>query len=135
LKRYYANGAPADWNLAHVSSYATSHPWEDWAETWAQFLHMQDGLETARRFGWSNAISIPFTPFTERQISETSDDADPGFLKDFNEWLKLSPVINELAAGLGYPNLYPFVFSSGIAKKIHFIHRHVRSRADQKTIA
>ena len=27
------------------------HPWEDWAESWAHYLHMVDTLETARSFG------------------------------------------------------------------------------------
>ena len=30
-----------------------SHPWEDWAETWAQYLHMVDTLETAAACGLS----------------------------------------------------------------------------------
>ncbi|MFX4620536.1 putative zinc-binding metallopeptidase, partial [Acinetobacter baumannii] len=51
LKRHYANGAPADWQANFVSSYATAHPWEDFAETWAHYLHIVDTLETARAFG------------------------------------------------------------------------------------
>jgi len=125
LKRHYDNGAPADWNLAHVSAYATSHPWEDWAETWAQYLHMRDGMETVQSFGWNTAPSIPFTPFTEQEIFDTAGPTDFQFLKDFNDWLKLSPIINEMAAGLGHPNLYPFVFSSGNARKLYFVHRMV----------
>lgn len=130
LKRHYAAGAPADWNLSHVSAYATSHPWEDWAETWAQYLHMQDGLETARSFGWSNdSIQIPFTPFAASQIHETAAPPDPEFLKALNEWLKLSPAINEMAAGLGHPNLYPFVFSVANARKLFFVHHVVTATA------
>ena len=41
----------ADWHARYVSAYATMHPWEDWAETWAHYLHMVDTLETARSFG------------------------------------------------------------------------------------
>ena len=48
LDAYYAaGGAAAGWQASHVSAYATSHPWEDWAETWAHYLHMVDLLETA----------------------------------------------------------------------------------------
>ena len=47
-KRHYAGGAPAGWWERHVSAYASMHPWEDWAETWAHYLHMLDTLETAR---------------------------------------------------------------------------------------
>ena len=38
-----------------ISSYATTHPWEDWAETWAHYLHMADALETAASIGLSLA--------------------------------------------------------------------------------
>ena len=47
LSTYYDRGAPADWQERFVSAYASSHPWEDWAETWAHYLHMIDTLETA----------------------------------------------------------------------------------------
>ena len=47
LERHHAQGPPADWSLRHVSAYASSHPWEDWAETWAHYLHMVDALDTA----------------------------------------------------------------------------------------
>jgi hypothetical protein len=48
---HYQNGAPADWRSRFVSSYASMHPWEDWAESWAHYLHMVDALDTARSFG------------------------------------------------------------------------------------
>src|SRR6478736_4572040 len=51
LQYYYANGAPANWQQNHITVYASSHPWEDWAETWAHYLHMMDTLETSWSFG------------------------------------------------------------------------------------
>src|SRR5262249_32416838 len=51
LQNYYANGAPADWSERFISAYASSHPWEDFAETWAHYFHMVDTLETANAFG------------------------------------------------------------------------------------
>jgi hypothetical protein len=53
LQTYYNNGAPADWQSRFVSAYATAHPWEDFAETWAHYLHIVDTLEIARAFGLS----------------------------------------------------------------------------------
>ncbi len=32
---------------ASSARYASAHAWEDWAETWAHYLHMVDTLETA----------------------------------------------------------------------------------------
>ena len=53
LSTYYERGAPADWQERFVSAYASAHPWEDWAETWAHYLHMVDTLETAAACGLS----------------------------------------------------------------------------------
>ena len=44
-------GPPADWSERYVSAYATMHPWEDWAETFAHYLHIRDTLQTAAAFG------------------------------------------------------------------------------------
>ena len=42
------------------------HPWEDWAETWAHYLHMVDTLETARAFGLSIRPAVPARPAWRR---------------------------------------------------------------------
>ena len=55
LQRHYDQGAPADWQQHFVSAYATAHPWEDFAETWAHYLHIVDTLEIAGAFGLSIA--------------------------------------------------------------------------------
>jgi hypothetical protein len=51
LERHYAAGPRPDWSQRFVSAYAGMHPWEDWAETWAHYLHIVDTLETANAFG------------------------------------------------------------------------------------
>ena len=53
LQAHYANGPVPDWQQRFVTAYASSHPWEDWAETWAHYLHMTDTLETAAACGVS----------------------------------------------------------------------------------
>ena len=58
LKRHYERGAPPDWPERFVSAYATSHPWEDFAETWAHYLHIVDTLETANAFGVKIAPAV-----------------------------------------------------------------------------
>jgi hypothetical protein len=35
---------------SHLLVSMPSHPWEDWAETWAHYLHIMDMLETAYFF-------------------------------------------------------------------------------------
>lgn len=65
LKKNYEEGPPVDWPLRFVSSYASSHPWEDWAETRAHYLHMDDTLDTALSFGLgAGDVEIDFEPFT-----------------------------------------------------------------------
>ena len=44
-------GAPDGWEQRYVSAYATMHPWEDWAETFAHYLHIRDTLQTAEAYG------------------------------------------------------------------------------------
>ncbi|WP_395748937.1 putative zinc-binding metallopeptidase [Prosthecobacter sp.] len=130
LAKYYANGPVTTWSTTHITSYATSHPWEDWAETWAQYLHIVDGTETAKAFGWmSKSVPIPFTPFRSEEVLADSPNSDASFLSTLNDWAKLSPAMNELAASLGHATMFPFVFSLQTAQKILFVHRMVTTAA------
>ena len=58
LKRHYKEGPPADWQERYVSTYATTHPWEDFAETWAHYLHIADTLEMAGSYGLRLAPAV-----------------------------------------------------------------------------
>jgi len=135
LQAYYANGAPPDWKNAFVSAYATAHPWEDWAETWAHYLHMVDALDTARSFGLvAHHDEIQYEPFTAQALH--ADDApsspagdDLGFLAIVNGWIELTGALNEVTRSMGEPDFYPFVLSRPAVRKLHFIHMLVRSEA------
>lgn len=124
LKRHHSEGPPANWAANYISAYATCHPWEDWAETWAQYLQIVDGMETARDFGWdSREVPIPFTPFAKEDAAACPDRCeDLEFLETVNSWAKLAPALNEISASLGHQDLYPFVFSPSAVRKICFIH-------------
>jgi hypothetical protein len=71
LQNYYKKGARK--LESFISKYATSHPWEDWAETWAHYLHIMDMLETAyfglnvKPIDTSNTMKANVTvdPYTE----------------------------------------------------------------------
>ena len=103
------------------------HPWEDWAETWAHYLHIIDGVETASDFGWhSQDVPIPFTPFSAADIGLAKGETDPRFLKLVNSWAKLAPALNEIALSLGQGHLFPFVFTAAAVRKIHFVHMLVQ---------
>ncbi|MCH9029050.1 MAG: putative zinc-binding metallopeptidase, partial [Bacteroidetes bacterium] len=47
LQHYYEHSDPKDWQDHFISTYASSHPWADWAETWSHYLHMLSTLDTA----------------------------------------------------------------------------------------
>ena len=108
LKRHYDLGAPADWQNAFISSYATAHPWEDFAETWAHYIHMVDGLETALAFGVdvrarrrnadSQDVNGTFEPYTAASAQVLVD-----------AWIPLTIAINSVNRSMGQPDLYPFV--------------------------
>lgn len=118
LRRHYDSGPPADWRDAFISSYAAAHPWEDFAETWAHYIHMTDTLETARAFGI--VLHRPNTP------AAASDGLDayeaPGAAELVNAWIPLTLAINSVNRSMGQPDLYPFVLSPPVVDKLQFIH-------------
>lgn len=126
LKIHYANGAPPDWPQRFVSSYASSHPWEDFAETWAHYLHIADTLETARSLG----VSTEPMRDPSRELS-TDVDFDPYRTTDARRlteaWVGVSVMLNELNRSMGLPDAYPFVLSGPIVEKIDFIARLVQA--------
>ncbi len=134
VQNHYKNPPPSDWPLYYVSSYATMHPWEDWAETWAHYLHMVDTLGTSRTWG---LVLKPRTVDgnTNEGISARKLDFD-----DFDDllkgWLPLSVALNSLNRSMGLLDPYPFVLTDTVIDKLRFVHEVVEnSQADEKTIA
>lgn len=123
LKTYYQNGSPVNWQSNFISQYATSHPWEDWAETWAHYLHIMDMAETAYYFGMS------VNPLLKDGSLSGSIDFDPYEITDFDNifkaWVPISFAINSLNRSMGVPDAYPFVVSPSVVDKMNFIHRLV----------
>lgn len=120
LQRHHESGAPADWQDRFVSAYASSHPWEDWAESWAHYLHMTDALETAAACGVSLRPPRPGDPEL-RAVPDPVEDEE-----SFNElmasWFPLTYMLNNLNRGLGQPDAYPFVLSAPVVEKLRFVH-------------
>lgn len=130
LQRHYEQGPPADWNGRFISAYASMHPWEDWAETWAHYLHLLDTLDTALGFGLRVGGGVlAFTPFTHDSLSAPDDHQADDFLALINAWIELAAMLNELARSMGQPDTYPFVLSAEVVAKLQLVHRIVRSPA------
>jgi hypothetical protein len=130
LDQYYKSGAPANWQDNYVSAYATAHPWEDWAETWAHFLHIQDALEVANDFGLVGKRILP----------EPSDQNGKPWLASnqttFHEvigaWSELAVALNSINRSMGLPDLYPFVLSPAVVAKLQFIYQIVGNSASAR---
>ena len=127
LQRHYANGPPPDWRQRFISSYAASHPWEDWAESWAHYLHLRSTLETVASFRLdTNAVPLKITPFgPETLYGHAPREAGAAFLAWINAWVVLTTVLNETARSMGQPDIYPFVLNAPAVTKLHFVHRVV----------
>lgn len=123
LKRNYAQGPPADWQDRFISTYASSHPWEDWAESWAHYMHMRATLQTAASYGLDlSRARLLITPFGRDVLYPgESDKQAKAFLEWVNTWVLLTAVLNETAASMGQPPIYPFVLNKAFVTKLHFI--------------
>jgi hypothetical protein len=130
LQQHYANGAPADWPENFVTAYASSHPWEDFAETWAHYFHMVDTLETANAFGLMVRPKLTRPDRLSTAINFDPHEADMDRLID--AWLPLTFAANSLNRSMGLPDLYPFVLTPAVIVKLAFvherIHRHIRTQ-------
>lgn len=111
LQQHYANGPPLGWEENFISSYASSHPAEDWAECWAHYLHICAVLESADASGLRTGL----------QISAWK-----------TEFIDLVIAINEVLRSMGLTDAYPFVITNRIAQKIEFIHQSVSGFNDQQ---
>ncbi|MDO9710130.1 zinc-binding metallopeptidase family protein [Paracraurococcus lichenis] len=125
LQRHYNEGPPPDWQNAYVSTYATAHPWEDFAETWAHYLHIVDTLEMAASFGLKVAPKVARTDDLDAEI-----DFDPYKVESIQTlveaWLPLTFAVNSLNRCMGSADLYPFVLSPPAIRKLGFVHDLIR---------
>jgi hypothetical protein len=126
LKTHYANGAPSDWQTQFISSYATSHPWEDFAETWAHYLHIVDTLEMAGAFGLSTRPVLVKSGDLDAKV-----DFDAYAVLDMaqliNTWIPVSNALNSLSRTMGQPDLYPFVLAPPVVEKLGTIHQLIHA--------
>ncbi len=121
INRHYSQGAPAGWEEDYVSAYATMHPWEDFAETFAHYLHIRDTLQTAAAYGVR--IDVPagddLTADPEVEVEHEPFDAI------LSDWLPLTYALNALNRSMGNGDLYPFVLSPGVIRKLTWVHHRV----------
>ncbi|SDC35948.1 zinc-binding metallopeptidase family protein [Nocardioides lianchengensis] len=107
IDRHYSEGPPADWAERYLSTYATMHPFEDFAETWAHFLHISDTIETAGEYGLTSVA--PVSAFSNFR------DVVTGI------WVPLSTALNMINRSMGKDDLYPFVIPAPVLDKLDFV--------------
>jgi hypothetical protein len=122
LQRHYDQGPSADWNLSYVSTYATSHPWEDWAETWAHYLHMIDSLDTAAACGVKLSPAHKEEPVIKRLPADPAHERFDALVKN---WFALTYALNNLNRSMGLQDAYPFVLPDPALEKLRFVHEVV----------
>lgn len=133
-QKHYRDGAPADWRTRFVSAYASMHPWEDWAESWAHYLHMVDTIETARSFGVDlrpqSVGGRAGGPRREPALEAHTRGLD---FADFDDlvgaWVPLSIALNALNRSMGVNDAYPFVLSEPAVEKLRFVHQVIEHSA------
>ncbi len=112
IDRHYQQGPPTGWEQQYVSAYATMHPAEDWAETFAHYLHIRSTLDTAAAYGLA-----PATGTYQRKVLGPS-----GFDTIIEMWLPLAWSLNMVNRSMGKPDLYPFVLPAVVLDKMRLIH-------------
>jgi hypothetical protein len=121
LQSYYQTGAPPDWMDNYISPYATAHPWEDCAVTWAHYFHLMDTVVTA--YAYEIGIQSGEVKMLDLQ---TRINKDPYVIADFpaivKMWIPLTFAINSLNRSMGHDDFYPFVVSESVINKLKFIH-------------
>jgi hypothetical protein len=129
LQNYYSWGAPADWPERFVSAYASSHPWEDFAETWAHYFHMVDTLETANAFGLIVKPKVSQSVAARLDFNPLGSDMD----RLIEAWLPLTFAVNSINRSMGLHDLYPFVLSPPAIAKLAFVHERIRAQAGRSS--
>ena len=121
LQAHYArNGSVPDWSEQFVSEYASSHPWEDWAETWAHYLHMVDLLETASSYNMR--LTVPGEDVEMEEVVNPLESGSPDFDALVEQWVPLTLLVNSLNRSLGQADAYPFALSPAALEKLRFVH-------------
>jgi len=128
LRRNYEEGPPVGWQQSYISTYASSHPWEDFAETFPHYIHIVDTLEMARAYGLSIdprrhgelAAEVAFQPYEAASAEQL-----------VRAWIPFSMALNSIHRAMGVPDLYPFILAPAVTTKLQFIHDMIQENRRQ----
>ncbi len=120
LKRHYAMGAPAEWHASFISEYATMHPWEDFAETFAHYLHITGTLQTAAAIGIH--LDAAVTNLRDTDVVPLESYRSQPIQRLLTDWEWMSQSFNRINRSMGFGDLYPFDLVEPVRLKLAFIH-------------
>ncbi|NDZ95741.1 hypothetical protein G3I13_06850 [Streptomyces sp. SID6673] len=128
ITRHYTYGPPRNWQDSFISEYATMHPWEDFAECFAHYLHITGTIDTARESGLMlESDQVRFT--MDHDIVPLASYADEPIERLLYDWKWLSTMFNRVNAAMGRRPLYPFDIPKPVVRKLGFVHRVIRETA------
>jgi hypothetical protein len=123
LQKHYGSEDDGSWREQFISRYASTHPWEDWAETWAHYMHISDALDTAA--AWQ--VEVAGVRGLVHPAEVAKYDSDEKFRERvLLQWIPLCQYLNATVRSLGEPDAYPFVLSNVVIDKLVFVHAMVR---------
>ena len=128
LQRHYSGVVPPDWQLTYISEYATAHPWEDFAESFAHYLHITGTLATIADSGLvlqADRVKWDLKADIDARVSY----ADATIADIVGDWMPLSGVLNRVNHSMGRDDLYPFSLPPRVVDKLGFIHQVVTTAA------
>lgn len=130
LQQHYAKPANDDWKESFISKYAAAHAWEDWAESWAHYMHIVDTLETANAFGVSIRPRAAEGDSMEAKVSFNAYNTK-NFKWIYDQWLPVTNLMNNMNKSMGLKELYPFVINSTVYKKLEFVHQIIQENKEE----
>ena len=133
LSQYYAGHVPDNWAHDYISHYATAHPWEDWAETFAHYLHITGTLATIADSGivlCADRADFDLDADIDPRVSYS--DADIGTL--VHDWEVLSGVLNRINHAMGKEDLYPFQLTLPVVAKLGFVQHMIHTAAEHSLV-
>lgn len=125
IKRHYAEGAPAGWEESYISEYATMHPWEDFAETFAHYQHIMDTLTTVAN-GGLQIIPDADSPILEKIVRPRNSYVGRSMEETLDDWRWVSHLLNRANHAMGKGDMYPFRIPDPVARKLAFVHHVVQ---------
>jgi hypothetical protein len=132
LQKHYAEGPPANWSEHFVTAYASMHPWEDFAESWAHYFHMIDTLETANAFGLR--VQPKLGKGADLATAVNFDPHVATMDRIIDSWLPLTFAVNSINRSMGIPDLYPFVLTPTVIVKLAFVHDCIHANKGQASV-